>query len=415
MTEAMKAICGSLITIGDEILFGDISNSNAQHIAIELRGRGFRLGRIAVVGDEETEIVKILCRCHEESHFVIVTGGLGPTDDDRTSAAVSRAFNRSLQLDTGYTQWLKEHLAKRGRTWSAQVAKMAELPEGAVKLGLGMAGYLLEHQTVPCYFLPGVPHEMKTLLADLVIPDLEQRFPERQAVVKQVLRVQGYYESELNRRLKALTEEAGGVEIGYLPHDAEIRLTFLASAESESVARTRIEEVEQRVIGIIGGQHIIGRNEETLERVIGEKLRAQGWRMAVAESCTGGLVSRKITFISGASDYFERGLVTYSNASKEELLKVPANLIAAYGAVSDRVAMAMVEGLRNQAQVEVALAITGIAGPTGGTEEKPVGTVFIACATPKHSEVEKHLFTGTRERIQERAAQAALMMLWRSL
>jgi nicotinamide-nucleotide amidase len=249
----------------------------------------------------------------------------------------------------------------------------------------------------------------------LVIPDLEQRFPERLAVVKQVLRIQGYYESELNRRLLTVADETTGVEIGYLPHDAEIRLTFLASAESENVARTRIEELEKRVIGIIGEQHVIGRNEETLERVIGDKLRSLGWRMAVAESCTGGLVSRKITSVPGASDYFERGLVTYSNEAKEQLLKVPEALIVAHGAVSDHVAVAMAEGLRGQTRVEVALAITGVAGPTGGTAEKPVGTVFIACATPKHSEVEKHFFTGSRERIQERAAQGALILLWRSL
>jgi nicotinamide-nucleotide amidase len=260
-----------------------------------------------------------------------------------------------------------------------------------------------------------VPHEMKTLLSDLVLPDLAERFPARQALVKQVLRIEGYYESELNRLLKALSTEAAGVEIGYLPHDAEIRLTFLASAESESTALARVEALERKVIRAIGEKHVIGRNEETLERVIGEKLRARGWRMAVAESCTGGLVSRKITSIPGASDYFERGLVTYSNAAKEELLHVPGALITTYGAVSEQVARAMVQGMRTQARVEVALAVTGVAGPTGGTEEKPVGTVFIGCATPQHCEVERVFFSGTRELIQERTAQAALMVLWRNL
>ena len=152
-----------------------------------------------------------------------------------------------------------------------------------------------------------------------------------------------------------------------------------------------------------------------MERVIGEKLRAHKWRLAVAESCTGGLVSRKITAVAGASDYFDRGLVTYSNEAKEALLKVPGDLLASYGAVSEPVALAMVRGLCREAGVEVALATTGIAGPTGGSEEKPVGTVFMACATPKQTEVEKHLFTGNRELIQERATQAALILLWRSL
>ena len=226
MTEGLKTIAGSLITIGDEILFGDIPNGNAHHIAVELRAKGFRLDRMVTVGDDEDEIIKTLSRCHQESRFLIVTGGLGPTDDDRTNAAVSRAFTRPFQADSGYTEWLRERLAKQGRPWSDEVAKMAQIPQGGIKLGIGMAGYFMEHERVPCYFLPGVPHEMKTLLAERVIPDLEQRFPQRLVAVKQVLRITGFYESELNRRLKALRAEASGVEIGYLPHDAEVRLTL---------------------------------------------------------------------------------------------------------------------------------------------------------------------------------------------
>ncbi len=415
MTERLRTVAGSLVTIGDEILFGDIANGNAHHIAVELRAKGFRLERMLTIGDDEEEIVKALSQCHRESQFLIVTGGLGPTDDDRTNAAVSRAFERNLVPEPGYTQWLKERLAKQGRPWTEPIAKMAQVPQGAVKLGLGMAGYFLEHEKVPCYFLPGVPHEMKTLLRELVIPGLEKWFPERLVAVKQILRLHGYYESDLNRLLVALRTESAGVEIGYLPHDAEVRLTFLATAESEQIARTRIAELEAKIIALIGPEHVIGRNQETLEKVIGENLRARGWRLAVAESCTGGLVARKITAISGASDYFDRGLVTYSNAAKEELLQVPPDQIAAFGAVSEEVALAMVRGLREGAGVETALAITGIAGPTGGTEEKPVGTVFIACATPNRIEVAKHHFTGDRELVQERAAQAALIMLWRHL
>ena len=326
MTEGLRTVSGSLITIGDEILFGDIPNGNAHHIAVELRATGFRLERMVTIGDEEDAIVKALSQCHRESQFLIVTGGLGPTDDDRTNAAVSRSFHRDLVSEPGYMQWLKERLAKQGRPWSEQVAKMAHVPQGAIKLGVGMAGYFLEHEKVPCYFLPGVPHEMKTLLKELVIPDLKKRFPQRLVGVKEVLRLHGYYESELNRRLLALRADAAGVEIGYLPHDGEVRLTLLATAESEQVARTRIEDLEAKIIALIGREHVIGRNQETLEKVIGENLRARGWRLAVAESCTGGLVARKITAISGASDYFDRGLITYSNAAKEELLKVPKEL-----------------------------------------------------------------------------------------
>lgn len=415
MGAEVRTISGSLITIGDEILFGDIPNGNAHHIAFELRARGFRLGRMITVGDVEEEIVEVLSQCHRESPFVIISGGLGPTDDDRTNDAVARAFSLKLELDPGYSQWLRERLARQGRVWSEQVAKMAHMPAGAVKLGVGMAGYLLEHQKVPCYFLPGVPHEMKSLLAEFVIPDLEQRFPDRLMQVKEIIRIQGFFESELNRRIKTLELGQSGVEIGYLPHDAEVRLTLMAAAETVSGAQQRIAEVERQIIGVIGEEHVIGRNEETLERAIGSRLRVRNWRLAVAESCTGGLLARKITLVAGASDYFERGLVTYSNQAKEELLGVPRELIAGHGAVSEQVALAMVRGLRSKAKVPVALATTGIAGPTGGSEEKPVGTAYVACATPDREEVERHLFAGNRELIQERTAQAALMLLWRSL
>jgi len=415
MADKLRTISGSLITIGDEILFGDIPNGNAHHIALELRARGFRLDRMITVGDVEEEIVKVLSQCHCESDFMIITGGLGPTDDDRTNDAVARAFNLKLALDPGYSQWLRERLARQGRSWSEQVAKMAHMPEGAIKLGVGMAGYFLLHRGVPCYFLPGVPHEMKSLVAEFVIPELEERFPERLMQVKEIIRIQGFFESELNRRIKTLNLDDTGVERGYLPHDAEVRLTLMAAAESREAAARRITEVEKQIVEVIGQEYLIGRNDETLEHAIGSKLRARKWRLAVAESCTGGLVARKITLVAGASEYFERGVVAYSNEAKEELLKVPRELIASYGAVSEEVVRAMAQGLRAQSGVEAALATTGIAGPTGGSEEKPIGTVYLACATAEGEKVEKHLFSGNRELIQERTAQAALLLLWRSL
>jgi len=415
MAKELSSIRGTLITIGEELLFGDFPNGNAHHIALELRAKGIRLARMVTVGDDEDEIVKELSRCHRESAFLIVTGGLGPTDDDRTNDAVARAFNRNLVLDPGYAKWLRERLASQKRPWTEQVAKMAHMPEGAVKLGVGMAGYFLEHQNVPCFFLPGVPHEMKSLVAEFVLPELAERFPERLLQVKEVLRIEGFFESELNRRIKTLELSHAGVEIGYLPHDAEVRLTLMAAAESVAEAERRVAGGEEQLIGVIGREHLIGRNGETLERAVGTRLRARNWRLALAESCTGGLVARKITLVAGASDYFERGVVAYSNQAKVDLLKVAADVIARHGAVSEEAARAMVRGIRAEAGVEAALATTGIAGPSGGTDDKPVGTVFIACATPDREVVAEHHFSGSRELIQERTAQAALILLWRNL
>ncbi len=176
-----------------------------------------------------------------------------------------------------------------------------------------------------------------------------------------------------------------------------------------------MRNAEQKIIALIGSDHISGHNDDCLEKVIGRYLRERGWRLAIAESCTGGLVSRKITAVPGASDYLDRALITYSNRAKTEVLGVPEELLRDYGAVSEQVAMAMAKGALNSAEVEVSVSITGIAGPTGGTSEKPVGTVFIACVTPTQKIVEKYSFGGTREQIQESATQAALVMLWKML
>lgn len=413
--EKSEDVTGSLLTIGDEILLGDIPNGNAHHIASELRSRGFRLDRMITIGDREEEIVEILSLCLEKCNFLIVTGGLGPTDDDRTCSAVSKAFNRPLTKNVRYAEWLKKHLHDSGISWSLQAARMADLPEGAVKMGLEMAGFFIEHRNIPCYFLPGVPHEMKKLLKEIVIPDLEARFPNRLVYMKHILRVQGLAESELNRRLKDLDLGDVGVEIGYYPQIGENWISILIAAASEDMALRCMKEAEGEIIARVGSHHISGHNDESLEVVIGQKLRECGWTMAVAESCTGGLLSRKLTAVPGASDYFDRAFITYSNEAKMELLGVPEELLKAHGAVSEPVARAMAEGARLQGKVDVALAITGIAGPTGGSDEKPVGTVFIACSTAGQTVVERHLFSGNREYIQESAAQAALVLLWRTL
>ncbi len=408
-------VIGSLLTIGDEILQGDIINGNARHIAYELRARGFRLEKMITVGDREDEIISSLVPCLEKSHFIIVTGGLGPTDDDRTNEAVSKAFERPLVADRQYTEWLKKCAEKHGITWTSGVEKMASLPDGAVKLGMDMAGFFLDHRNIPCYFLPGVPSETAFLLANIVIPDLERRFPERGVYMKEIVRVQGYFESEVNLRLKDLNCRHIGVEIGYLPQGRENWVTLFSTAATEEECRSHIREVREEVIARLGARHISGRNDEGLEKVVGGLLRARSWRIAVAESCTGGLLSGKITSVAGASDYFDRGFITYSNEAKMDLLKVPEEMLKAHGAVSEPVALAMAEGVLKQAGAAVAVAITGIAGPSGGSEEKPVGTVFISCMTPDRSRVKKYLFTGGREQIQVSAVQAALLLLWRTL
>jgi nicotinamide-nucleotide amidase len=291
---------------------------------------------------------------------------------------------------------------------------MAKLPEGAIKLGLNMAGFFVLHKDIPCYFLPGVPNEMKHLLAQDVIPDLENRFPNRCTYLKHILRIQGLLESQVNRRLRSF-DPVKGVDIGYYPQGRENWVSIFATAANEKECRMLLKSAEEKITALIGAHHISGHNDDCLEKVIGRHLRERGWSLVLAESCTGGLLSRKITAIPGASDYLDRAFVTYSNRAKTELLGVSDELLREHGAVSEEVAAAMAEGALKKASAQVAVAITGIAGPDGGTPSKPVGTVYIACATESRTWVQKYSFGGTREQIQESASQAALVMLWNVL
>jgi len=410
-----KVFTGVLITIGDELLAGEVNNDNARFIAFNLRQNGFLLRAVITVGDDEEEIAEALRWALEKADFGIVTGGLGPTADDRTIAALSRAFDLPLASDDHYRQLLKSHIAQRGLEWSQELDKLTELPAGSIKLGIGMAGFALELRNVPCYFLPGVPSEMRQLLAETVIPRLQARFPHRPVYRKQTLRVQELTESTIGNRLAGATFEDLAIQVGYLPQSCENWVTLLTTAANEAEAAEKLTAGAQRVASLLGAEYISGRDDEGLEWTIGQQLRSRGWRIAAAESCTGGLLSARITSVAGASDYFDRSFITYSNQAKMEMLAVSEELLEKYGAVSEPVARAMAEGARKQARVDVALAITGVAGPSGGSPEKPVGTVFIACSTPRQTRVEEHLFGGARAAIQEHSAHAALVLLWRQL
>lgn len=410
-----KAFTGVVITIGDELLAGEVNNGNASFIASKLRQNGFLLSAVVTVGDDEEEIAEALRRALAKANFVIVTGGLGPTADDRTVAALSRAFDLPLARDDHYRQLLESHLARRGMEWSEELDKLTELPAGSTKLGLDMAGFALALSNIPCYFLPGVPHEMRQLLDEGVLPNLRARFPHRPVYRKQILRIQELTESTIGNRLAGASFVDLAIEVGYLPQACENWVTLLATAASETEATERLAAAAQRVISLLGAEYISGRDDEGLEWTIGEQLRARGWRIATAESCTGGLLSARIASVAGASDYFDRSFITYSNQAKREMLAVPEELLEQYGAVSEPVARAMADGAREKARVDVALAITGVAGPSGGSPEKPVGTVFIACSTLRQTRVEKHLFGGARAAIQEHSAHAALVLLWRQL
>lgn len=416
MIDEKTKIYGELITIGDELLSGRTVNNNAAHMGHHLRLAGFQIRWTTVVGDREEDIVAALQHAMERAPFVVVTGGLGPTEDDRTTAAVAKALGTPVQRDPESWEVITTHLKKHNIPMNQPIAKMAELPKGARRIDLARprAGYYMIHAGKPLFFLPGVPEEMADMLKTFVLPTLKERFPQPFTIRSQVLRIFGLRESEIAERLVELEKKYSTVGFGYFPHFPENHLSLTAQASTATTADTILEEVVQAVVQKLG-LYVYGRGDERLEMVVGRSLMDNGCTLALAESCTGGLVAHLITNVPGSSAYFDRSMVAYSDAAKTSHLLVSPDLISQHGAVSAQVAEAMVRGLKKASEPHLALAMTGLAGPTGGTAEKPVGTVFLALLTDKGFRTERFQFGGERQRIKLAAAYTALDWLRRAM
>jgi nicotinamide-nucleotide amidase len=296
------------------------------------------------------------------------------------------------------------------------IAKMAQLPEGANRIDLARprAGFYIGDTEKPLFFLPGIPNEMADMLQDFVLPTLKERFPGQSVIQTRILRIFGLGESEIGRRLADLEEEFTHLLVGYLPHFPENRLTLTVQAETVEIAQAILAEVEQIVMNRLG-LHVYGMGDDTLEAVVGRLLLENGHTLALAESCTGGLIANLITNFPGCSAFFHSGVVPYSVDSKICHLQVVPGLIDQYGVVSGQVAEAMVRQLQEQTGASMALALTGLAGPSGGTEEKPVGTVFVALLCHESFRLERLQFKGTRQGIKLVAAYTALDWLRRAM
>ena len=416
MIDEKTKIDGELITIGDELLSGRTVNNNAAHMGHYLRLAGFQIRWTTVVGDREEDIVAALQQALERAPFVLVTGGLGPTADDRTNAAVATALGRPLQRDPESWEVISNHLKKHNIPMTQPIAKMAELPKGAHRIDLARprAGYYMSHADKPLFFLPGVPEEMADMLKVFVLPTLKELFPEPFTIRSQILRIFGLRESEIAERLAELEEEYSTVGFGYFPHFPENHLSLTVQASTATSADTILEEVVQAVVQELG-LYVYGRGNERLEMVVGHSLMDNGCTLALAESCTGGLIAHLITNVPGSSAYFDRSMVAYSNAAKTSHLLVSPDLISQHGAVSTQVAEAMVRGLKRESDSHIALAVSGLAGPTGGTAEKPVGTVFLALLSAKGLRIERFQFGGERQKIKLAAAYKALDWLRRAM
>jgi len=406
-----------LVTIGTELLLGFTVDTNGAEIGRALAAAGIRVVRRTSVGDDGATVAAAVREALARTGAVLCTGGLGPTRDDVTKRSVAGLFGRALRFDDAIWAELEARFARLGRRPAAANRCQAEVPEGAVVLPnrWGTApGIWLEGAPGLAILLPGVPREMRGLLEHEVLPRLAGRGDPSAAIRSRQLRTTGIAESSLAERVAGAEEALAPLTLAYLPgvEGVDLRLTAwrLPAEEAERRLAEGIAWLRARA-----ARHAYAEGDQDLAAVLLGRLRAQGWTLGVAESCTGGMLGARITGVAGSSDVFMGGTIAYANRVKEAALGVPAETLASHGAVSEPVARAMAEGARARHGVDCALAITGIAGPGGGTAEKPVGTIWLAAATPQGTSAERIAVPGDRDEIRRRGAQAALYLLWREL
>ncbi len=405
---------GEIIAIGNELTSGRILNSTSYFAASHLYAAGHEITAMATIGDEPQMIGKALRESVERADFVVVTGGLGPTNDDITNSAVADALNRPTILYPEIFDKIKESSSFKDMP---SLEKLAWLPSGAeiLKPGDRIAGYMLIYHEKPIFFLPGVPHQMRELMLDRVIPRLASWGGNNISLVKQkVFKIFGLPEPMIQEMLADLEKNNQQLRIGYYPHAAEVHLSLTVRGKTHEETEARFNEGEISIRKILGCC-IYTDNGEMMEAIVGRSLREQKKTLALAESCTGGLLSHLITLIAGSSDYFLGGIVAYANKTKEKILRVKSATLNSRGAVSRETAGEMAEGAKKATGADIALSITGIAGPGGGTSEKPVGTVCFALTDSKKTRTFRYHFTGNRNMVQTKAAMTGLDLLRRYL
>ncbi|HSQ76043.1 MAG TPA: competence/damage-inducible protein A [Bacteroidota bacterium] len=405
-----------ILTIGDELLIGQIINTNQAFIAEQLNLINVRVARMTTVGDEMQEILDAFAEAWQRHDIVIVTGGLGPTHDDITKKAVCTFFDTDLVQNEEVRAHVQEFMDRRKRPWSPSAEEQTMVPRKAEVIWnpLGTApGMLFAEGDKRFIVLPGVPYEMKEMILHSVLP-LVALMVHDSVIRHRTLRTTGIAESDLSAALGDIDQLLRGARLAFLPSPAGVKLRITVFDTDAASADRKVQEVEGRIREKVQ-KYIYGTGKEELQEALGRLLLELRKTIAVAESCTGGLILELLTSISGSSAYVDRGAVTYSNRSKTEMLGVSPGLINTHGAVSREVAEAMASGIRHTAGTDIGLSVTGIAGPTGATPEKPVGLVWVGYADSSCSLAVKHQFVGTRETIRERAAAAAMELVRRKL
>jgi nicotinamide-nucleotide amidase len=407
---------GEIIAIGDELTSGRITNTTSGLAARELFLLGHEIRAIHTIGDEPELIGNTLQAALARADFVIVTGGLGATTDDLTTDAVVQALHLKTGVHPGVLASLKARLSHEMGSKGVSLAKLAELPEGAEVLDddCRMAGYLLRYDGKPIYFLPGVPPQMEMLLHSKVLPGLQAFAPSPAVpVCQQVYRTCGLQEVAINELLLPL-EQNPALQVGYYPVGCEVHISLTLRTFRQGQDDPLFLETDTFIRQALG-KHLYGTGNATLASVVGQLLIKRGIMLSVAESCTGGLIASKITETPGSSQWFGGGVIVYSNEVKKLLLNINPAVLAEHGAVSAETARAMAVQAGARLNCDIAVSATGIAGPDGGTIEKPVGMVYLALYHQDKVSDRLYHFTGSRRQIQEKTAHTALDLVRRAL
>ena len=405
-----------VVTIGTELVLGQIVDTNAAELGRALAAAGAEVVRHTSIADRPDAIRAAVAEALDRTGFVITTGGLGPTRDDITKREVAALFGKTLELDDSVLRSLEERFRRLGRTMPPINRTQAEVPAGATVLPnpRGTApGLWVEQDGRVVVMLPGVPSEMRGLLAEEVLPRLASR-SSGTVVRSRSVRTTGIAESALAERMGEIEAEIVPLTLAYLPSTDGVELRVTAWGMREDEADRRLNDAIQKLRDR-AGEHVYGDDRTDLAAVVLDALRARHARLVTAESCTGGLLGARITTIPGASEVFMGGVVAYDNVVKSGMLDVAPELLEKYGAVSEEVVSAMAHGVQRQFAAQAALAITGVAGPGGGTAEKPVGTVWMGARLGTNARAVKRIFPGDRGEIRARAVQGALDLLRRLL
>lgn len=406
-------IVAEVVSIGTELLLGQIVDTDAAYLAGQLSSLGIAVYHRATVGDNLERAIDTVRRASDRADIVFLIGGLGPTMDDLTRDIMAAVLDAPLRRDAVVAAHLTAWFAERNYPMGDTILRQADVPEGGRPLpnAHGTApGLILEKGAKTLIALPGPPNEFVPLFEAEVYPYLRERTSgERQVIRSRTLRIVGVGESEVENRVRDLMQE-GNPSVAPYAKTGEVHLRVTARAATEADADRVIEERARQIYDRLGAS-IYGEDDTTLEASVVALLTEKGRTVATAESCTGGTLAGRITNIPGSSAVFETGVVTYSNHAKVDLLKVPQALVGSAGAVSPEVAKAMAERVRELAGADYGVSVTGIAGPGGGTADKPVGLVYIGLSTGKGVVATKHLFNGTRADVRLRSSQAALALL----